>query len=186
MARPPAPSVRLAAHSRSSARLAAHSAGEGLTTVGSMAKPQELKPPWWLKPANRVFIGMTRLGLSFGGESPVVLTVPGRKTGAPRSTPVTPMTLDGKRYVVGGFPGADWVRNARAASEVTLERRRRTERVRMVELSTDEAAPVLRAFPTEVPTGVGFMKRSGLVKEGHPEEFEALAGRCAVFRLDPL
>jgi hypothetical protein len=45
---------------------------------------------------------------------------------------------------------------------------------------------LLRAFPTEVPTGVGFMKRTGLVTEGTPEEFEALAGRCAVFRLDPV
>jgi hypothetical protein len=30
------------------------------------------------------------------------------------------------------------------------------------------------------------MKRSGLVTEGTPEEFEALAGCCAVFRLDPV
>ena len=59
------------------------------------------------------------------------------------------------------------------------------ERVRMVELSAEEAGPVLRAFPEEVPTGVGFMKRAGLVAEGRPEEFEALAGRCAVFRFDP-
>jgi hypothetical protein len=29
-----------------------------------------------------------------------------------------------------------------------------------------------------------FMKRAGLVTEGRPEEFESLAGRCAVFRLD--
>ncbi len=56
----------------------------------------------------------------------------------------------------------------------------------MIELPAEDAKPVLRAFPTEVPTGVGFMKRSGLVKDGRPEEFEALAGRCAVFRLDPL
>lgn len=151
-----------------------------------MAGAKALKPPRWLKPANKVFIAMSRLGLSFGGESPVVLTVPGRKTGAPRSTPVTPMTLDGKRYVVGGFPGADWVRNARAAREATLERGRRSERVRMVELPAEDARPVLRAFPTKVPTGVGFMKRSGLVTDARPEEFEALAGRCAVFRLDPL
>lgn len=147
---------------------------------------ERIRPPWWLKPANKVFIQMSKLGLNFGGESPVVLTVPGRKTGAPRSTPVTPMTVDGKRYVVGGFPGADWVKNARAASEVTLTRGRTKERVRMVELSAEEAKPLLRAFPTEVPTGVGFMKRSGLVKDGRPEEFEALAGRCAVFRFDPI
>ncbi|OBJ75644.1 nitroreductase family deazaflavin-dependent oxidoreductase [Mycobacterium colombiense] len=150
-----------------------------------MGTPNGLKPPWWLKPANKVFIRMSRLGLSFGGESPVVLTVPGRNSGTPRSTPVTPMMVEGKRYVVGGFPGADWIRNVRAAEHVTLARGRHAERVRMVELSADAARPFLRAYPTEVPTGVGFMKRSGLVKDGRPEEFEALAGVCPVFRLDP-
>lgn len=145
-----------------------------------------LKPPWWLKPANKLFIQLSRLGLSFGGESPVVLTVPGRRSGTPRSTPVTPMTVDGKRYVIGGFPGADWIRNVRAAGEVTLGRGRTQEQVRMVELSADDARPFLRAFPNEVPTGVGFMKRSGLVKEGRPDEFEALAGICPVFRLESL
>ncbi len=151
-----------------------------------MANAERLKPPWWLKPANKVFIAMSRLGLSFGGESPVVLTVAGRKSGASRSTPVTPMTVDGKQYVVGGFPRADWVQNVRAAGEVTLRRGRKRERVRMVELPAEEARPLLRVWPTEVPTGVGFMKRSGLVKEGRPDEFEALAGMCPVFRLDPV
>ena len=151
-----------------------------------MPNADDIKPPWWMKPANQVFIQMSRLGLSFGGESPVVLTVRGRKSGVPRSTPVTPMTVDGQRYVVGGFPGADWVRNVRAANEVTLRRGRKQERVRMVELSADEARPLLRVFPEEVPTGVGFMKRSGLIADGRPEEFEALAGRCAVFRMDPV
>ncbi|QCH25473.1 hypothetical protein DSM43276_03751 [Mycobacteroides salmoniphilum] len=45
---------------------------------------------------------------------------------------------------------------------------------------------MLRAFPIEVPTGVGFIRNAGLVKEGTPDEFEALAGIAAVFRLDPL
>ncbi len=157
-----------------------------MATVAGMGEGERIKPPRWLKPANKVFIQMSRLGLSFGGESPVVLTVPGRKSGILRSTPITPMTVDGQRYVVGGFPGADWVRNVRAASEVTLSRGRKTERVRMVELSAEDAKPLLRAFPTEVPTGVGFMKRCGLVPEGRPEEFEALAGRCAVFRFEPI
>lgn len=150
-----------------------------------MGSANRVRPPWWLKPANKVFIGMSRLGMRFGGESPVVLTVPGRTSGAARSTPVTPMTLDGERYVVAGFPGADWVANVRAAGEATIARGRHVERVRMAELSPEDARPVLRAFPTEVPTGVGFMKRAGLVTDGRPEEFEALAGRCAVFRLDP-
>jgi deazaflavin-dependent oxidoreductase (nitroreductase family) len=145
-----------------------------------------VKPPWWLKPANKIFIQMSRLGMSFGGESPVVLTVKGRKSGRDRSTPVTPMTVDGNQFVVAGFPGADWVANVRANAQVTVARGRHVKRVRMVELPADDARPVLRAFPREVPTGVGFMKRAGLVTDGRPEEFEALAGRCAVFRLDPV
>jgi deazaflavin-dependent oxidoreductase (nitroreductase family) len=154
--------------------------------VAGVDSSERIRPPWWLKPANKVFIQMSRLGMSFGGESPVVLTVKGRKSGRERSTPVTPMTVDGKEFVVAGFPGADWVANARAAERATVARGRRIQQVRMVELSPDDARPILRAFPTEVPTGVGFMKRAGLVSDGRPEEFEALAGRCAVFRLDPV
>ena len=153
--------------------------------MGTDETGKKVTPPWWLKPANKVFIQMSRLDLSFGGESPVVLTAPGRKSGTPRSTPVTPMAVDGKCYVVGAFPGADWVRNVRAASEVTLSRGRKQERVPMVELSADEARPLLRVRPSEVATGAGFMKRCRLIDEGRPEEFEALAGICPVFRFDP-
>ena len=127
---------------------------------------------------------MSRLGLNFGGEGPVVLTVSGRTSGRDRSTPVTPMTVGGREYVVAGFPGADWVANVRAAGEATVARGRSVRRVKMVELSADDSRPLLRAFPEKVPTGVGFMKRAGLVTDGRPDEFEALAGRIAVFRLD--
>jgi deazaflavin-dependent oxidoreductase (nitroreductase family) len=145
-----------------------------------------IKPPFWLKPMNKVFMFMLRLGLPISGkEGPIVLTVPGRKSGQPRSTPITPMYVGDLRYVVAGFPGADWERNARAADTATLTAGKKSEKVRMVELSADEARPLLRQFPTLVPTGVSFMKRSGLVTKGTPDEFEALAGRCAVFRFDP-
>ena len=145
-----------------------------------------IKPPFWLKPMNKVFMVMLKLGLPISGkEGPVVLTVPGRKSGQPRSTPITPMYVGDLRYVVAGFPGADWERNARAADTATLTAGKKSETVRMVELTADEARPLLRQFPTLVPTGVSFMKRSGLVTDGTPDEFEALAGRCAVFRFDP-
>jgi deazaflavin-dependent oxidoreductase (nitroreductase family) len=148
---------------------------------------QQIKPPWWLKPLNKVFIAVSRLGVpTFGREMPVVLTVVGRKSGKPRSTPVTPMVVDGQRYVVGGFPGADWVRNLRANPVATVATGRQRERVHMTEMSADEARPLLRQFPVLVPTGVDFMKNAGLVSGPVPEEFEALAGRCAVFRFDPL
>ena len=45
---------------------------------------------------------------------------------------------------------------------------------------------MLREFPVQVPVGVGFAKRSGLVTDGTPDEFEALAGQLFVFRFDPI
>ncbi|KKF02008.1 nitroreductase family deazaflavin-dependent oxidoreductase [Mycolicibacterium obuense] len=144
-----------------------------------MANP---RPPWWLKPMNKVLMAATRIGIIKDG--PMVLTVTGRKSGQPRSTPITPFEVDGRRYVVGGFPGADWVRNAQANPEAVLSQGKTRERVRMVELSAEEARPLLRQFPVLVPTGVSFMKNAGLVTGPHPDEFEALAGRCSVFRFD--
>jgi deazaflavin-dependent oxidoreductase (nitroreductase family) len=144
-----------------------------------MADP---KPPWWLKPMNKVLMAASRVGVIKDG--PMVLTVVGRASGKPRPTPITPFEVDGRRYVVGGFPGADWVRNARATPLATLSRGRIKEPVKLTELSAEEARPLLRQFPVLVPTGVSFMRNAGLVSGPNPDEFEALAGRCAVFRFD--
>ncbi|KUH87942.1 MULTISPECIES: nitroreductase/quinone reductase family protein [unclassified Mycobacterium] len=143
----------------------------------------DIRLPWWLKYVNKVMIGLQKLGI-LGEKGPVVLSVPGRKTGKRRMTPVTPMVVDGHRYVVGGVPGSDWAANVRAAGEATLHIGRRSERVRMVEMPVEEARPLLREFPVKVPTGVDFIKNAGLVTGPDPDEFEALAGRCPVFRMD--
>jgi deazaflavin-dependent oxidoreductase (nitroreductase family) len=141
------------------------------------------RPPRWLKPMNKLMVAMQRLGVKTGPA--MVLTVPGRKSGQPRSTPMTPFDHDGGLYTVAGYPGADWAANARAAGVGTLTSGRRSRQVKIVTLSADESRPVLRAFAVKVPVGVGFAKRSGLVVDGTPDEFEALAGRLAVFRFDP-
>jgi deazaflavin-dependent oxidoreductase (nitroreductase family) len=146
---------------------------------------ERVRPPWWLKYVNKVMIGLNKLGVG-GEKGPLVLTVVGRKSGKLRATPVTPMTVDGHRYVVGGLPGADWVANVRAAGEATLHQGRSTTRVRVVEIPVDAARPLLRQFPVLVPTGVSFIRNAGLVTGPHPDEFEALAGRIPVFRFDPI
>ena len=82
---------------------------------------ERIRPPWWLKPLNKALMGAQKVRLPiFGKQGLPVLTVIGRKSGKPRSTPVSPMTVDGRRYVVGGFPGADWVRNAQANPNISL------------------------------------------------------------------
>ncbi|MGV0598387.1 nitroreductase family deazaflavin-dependent oxidoreductase [Mycolicibacterium elephantis] len=148
-----------------------------------MSDSARIRPPWWLKYVNKVMIGLQKLGI-LGENGPVVLEVRGRKSGKLRRTPITPMTVDGQRYVLGGLPGSDWAANLRAAGEATLHIGRRSERIRVVELPPDEARPLLREFPIKVPTGVGFMKNAGLVTGPNPNEYEALAGRCPVFRLE--
>jgi deazaflavin-dependent oxidoreductase (nitroreductase family) len=140
-------------------------------------------PPRWLKPMNRLMMAVQKLGLHTGPA--YVLTVPGRKSGKPRHTPMTPFEYEGALYAVAGYPGSDWARNAKAAGAGTLSRGRRSRRVAIVELGEAESRPVLRAFPGSVPVGVAFAKRSGLVQQGTPDEFEALAGRLAVLRFDP-
>jgi len=142
------------------------------------------KPPRWLKPMNKFMIAVQKLGIPTG--PPMVLTVPGRTSGQPRSTPMTPFTWNGHQYVVAGFPNADWARNARAAGVGTLSKGRKARRILITELTAEQARPVLRVYPIEVPVGIGFLKRSGLVRQGTPDEVEALAGRIAVFRFDPV
>lgn len=141
------------------------------------------KPPRWLKLVNPIVKAAHRIGLSTGPA--MILTVTGHKTGRPRSIPVSPLEVDGRLYVVAGFPGAHWVRNARAAGVGTLTRGRRQRRVHISDVGPEEARPVLRAYPNVVPAGVGFVKRSGMVTDGTPDEFESLAGTLPVLRFDP-
>ncbi|MGW6335704.1 nitroreductase family deazaflavin-dependent oxidoreductase [Nocardia rhamnosiphila] len=146
-----------------------------------MADDNRVQIPRWLKPMNRVMVAVGRVGVSL----PVtLLTVPGRTSGKPRTTPVTPFEFDGAEYVLGGIPGADWVKNVQAAETVELKTKRTTRTVRLVEVPAAESEPVLREFPRLVPTGVPVMIKSGVVTGDDPEEFAALAGRCVLFRIE--
>jgi deazaflavin-dependent oxidoreductase (nitroreductase family) len=91
---------------------------------------------------------MTRLGL--GASYRHILTVPGRKTGRLYSTPVDVMEVGGDRWLVAGYGPVNWVRNARAAGEVTLSRGGRTEKYTIAGASPAEAIPVLRKYLTDV------------------------------------
>ena len=96
--------------------------------------PEKVAPPRWLKPMNAVLLVARRLGLGWTRELPV-LVLPGRKTGKLRHTPVSVLDLEGHRYLLAGWPGADWAANARAAGVGILTVGKRNERVRLVELS---------------------------------------------------
>jgi len=127
----------------------------------------ETRLPGWLKVANPVIVALQRRGLAVGTMH--VFTVPGRRSGEPRTTPVSPLTVDGRRYIVAGLEGADWVKNVRASGWAVLARGREEQRVRLVELPVEERAPILREFPREVPHGVQFFRQLHGVS-GDPED----------------
>lgn len=81
-----------------------------------------------------------------GPKDTYLLTVAGRKTGLPRTTPVYVMRLGGERWLVSPYGTVNWVRNARAAGKVSLRRGGNVETVGIIEAGADEAGPVLKAY----------------------------------------
>jgi len=143
----------------------------------------DIRPPRWLRITNKIVIGLQRLGLPIGTMR--LLTVRGRKTGKSRTTPVSPLTVDGQRYVIGGFARGDWVANARANGDAVLAHGRRKEPIRLTELPASARGRIMRAFPAEVPHGVFMFLKMGIVDAATPDAFELGAAKVAVFRIDP-
>jgi len=119
---------------------------------------------------------MLRRGLRIGSQ--YLLTVRGRKTGEPRSTPISVATMNGRRYIVAAFADAAWVGNVRAAHSGTLLRGAQRESVRLVELPTEQRGPVLRAFLEQVRGGRRFFGGRSV------EEIVAGADGYPVFRIE--
>lgn len=111
-----------------------------------------------------------------------MLTVAGRRTGRPWSTPVSIVEEDGERWLVAPYGDRNWVKNARAAGAVELRRGRRSERLRVEELPAEEAVPVLRRYYERSRVTRPFFD---VALDSPREEWLAEAPRHPVFRLLP-
>jgi deazaflavin-dependent oxidoreductase (nitroreductase family) len=98
----------------------------------------------WRRGVNLLVRPLARLGLT--GPRTHLLTVPGRASGRPWSTPVSIVQMGGERWLVAPYGERNWVKNARAAGRVELRRGRRRERLRVEELEPAAAVPVLREY----------------------------------------
>ncbi|WP_030527284.1 nitroreductase family deazaflavin-dependent oxidoreductase [Phycicoccus jejuensis] len=123
---------------------------------------------------------LTARGISLLGSR--VLTVTGRRSGLPRSTPVNLMPLDDERYLVAPRGVTEWVRNVRANPEAELRLGRRTERVRLVEVPVEERPAVLRVYLRRWGWEVGRFVE-GLSKDSTDAELAAAAPGFPVFRV---
>src|SRR4051812_42696352 len=74
--------------------------------------------PGFVPVFNPVASRLLRLGRLLGPNA--LLTVRGRKSGEPRTTPVALVEVKGRRWVIGTFGDTHWVRNLRAAGEASI------------------------------------------------------------------
>jgi deazaflavin-dependent oxidoreductase (nitroreductase family) len=121
------------------------------------------------------------LGVSFNGST--LITVPGRKSGVPRSTPITMVEFQGQRYVQSPFGSVDWVRNLRAAGQATLSWGRRHETVTVSELTPEQAAPVIKSMLAHAPTMI--RAYFDVTADSSLEEVARDAPNHAVFAVHP-
>ena len=98
--------------------------------------------PRWVPFFNVVARPLLAIGVPMGPD--VLITVRGRKSGLPRTTPVTICDYGGRRGVISPFGETNWVRNLRAAGRATVTIRRRKEDVVAVELGQAEAIEFIR------------------------------------------
>jgi deazaflavin-dependent oxidoreductase (nitroreductase family) len=117
----------------------------------------------------------------------VSLEVLGRRSGKPRTVPVTWAEIDENRYLVSLNGESDWVRNVRAAGGRAVIRRRGRFAVRLQEVVVSERAPVLKAYLDKraMLRSPAMLARQSFGLEPHPpiEKLETLAERYPVFRI---
>src|SRR5215813_6058119 len=102
------------------------------------AQTKSTQVPWWAAYFNRIVRPLLAAGVPMGPD--VLLTVRGRKSGLPRTTPVTLCEYAGRRGLISPFGETDWARNLRAAGEATISRGRWQEAVAAVELGQVDSA----------------------------------------------
>jgi|SRR5579859_26071 len=135
--------------------------------------------PFFVRLGNVLMTTLARAGFKIGVI--YLLTVRGRKSGRPRTTPIAVVEQDGKRYLAAPYGVVDWVRNLRAAGEATLTRGRRSEDVRALELPRGEAGRVLQEI---IKSGNSFFaKYFEVTAESSLEDFERATTLHPVFLL---
>lgn len=87
---------------------------------------------------------LLRIGVPMG--SLVLLSVRGRKSGKVTTIPIALVHDGHERWLVAVFGEVNWVRNLRTAGRAQLTRGRRTEPIEVIELGTNEAAPILQQY----------------------------------------
>jgi deazaflavin-dependent oxidoreductase (nitroreductase family) len=128
--------------------------------------------PAWVTVFNPIARRLLRSGIPMGPNA--LITVRGRTSGEPRSTPLAVIDHAGRRWIWSPWGDVHWVRNLRAAGTATLTVRGNEEEVIATELDADERATffrdVLGPVARAMPFGVRFVRIVDGVDLTHPVE----------------
>jgi deazaflavin-dependent oxidoreductase (nitroreductase family) len=128
---------------------------------------------------------LLRAGVPMGPM--ILLTVRGRTTGRPRTTPVDLFERDGRRWLVATHGEGNWARNLRAVGEGVLTHGRRRQAVTAVELPLEAAGPVLKEVVgprLASPVGGSILRRTlDVAADASLDDFISVARRHPVFEL---
>ena len=142
---------------------------------------QYQKPDWLTKHVfNPLVMLLTNRGVSVRGSR--ILAVRGRKSGQIRTTPVNPLEIGGKRYLVAPRGETEWVRNLRAARGGELRLGRHREPIGVEELPDEAKPPILREYLRRWKTETEKFF-DGVTAESPESELRRIAPRHPVFRV---
>jgi hypothetical protein len=114
----------------------------------------------------------------------VTLQVSGRKTGRVQSQVLVAATVNGKRHLVSMLgENSDWVKNVRAAGGKAAIKRGRRRPVDLIEVPPAERGPILKEYCRVASSG---RTHFPVPPDAPLPEFEAIAARYPVFRIDPV
>ena len=85
-----------------------------------------------------------------------LVTIRGRTTGEPRTTPLAIIDREGRRWIWSPWGDVHWVRNLRAAGEATISVRRHEEQVTATELDADQRVAFFRDVMGPIARGIPF------------------------------
>lgn len=149
------------------------------------AQIRSARVPWFVPFFNPIARRLLAAGIPMGPN--VLVTIRGRKSGLPRTTPLTIVEFGGRRWLMAPFGDVNWVRNLRTAGHAIITVGRRNEEVTAVELGPTETLAffrdVLRPRVQQTRVGAWIVRHLDQVDLDHPEE--AAKGR-PVFELHPL
>jgi deazaflavin-dependent oxidoreductase (nitroreductase family) len=147
--------------------------GDGMERKHKISRTERL--------GNLVATVFLRVGV--GPKRMLLVTVVGRNTGKPHTTPLNVVETDGQRWLVAPYGGAAWAKNARASGTAKLSRGRVSELVTLEPVDAHESAPVLKAYIHQEPITKAAFE---VAPDASLEEFEAIASNHPVFRVVPV